>query len=1192
MPAILKNLPSAILIVSFMLATNAVATPMISEFMASNDDTLQLGDGSSPDWIEIHNPGTTSVDLDGWHLTGGDDLATRWTFPAGVTLAPGAYLLVYATGKDLSDPSAAMHTNFKLSDQGEYLALTQPSGEVAQEFSPTYPEQYSDVSYGFRQGPGEAVYFTTPTPGEPNGEPVLGFVKDTKFSVKRGFFDAPFQLEVTSGTPGASLYYTMDGSDPDLASAHVDAVDPDSPPVLTLAINSTTVVRAFAARTDFVSTNIDTQTYLFPDQVIAHSVMAPSITGHSVWGPQMRDALLEIPSISLITQEEIPDDEPSVANPREIPVSIEMIFPDGREGFQANAGVERFGGIYSLFPKKALRVSFKKIYGPKRLKFDLFSDTPYGGDTAVNSFNQIILRNGSHDALFHTGYPSPRDGAYVRNRYYFDRQLEMGHPSLRGKFVHVYLNGVYYGHYHLMERPTADHMATYEGGEEEDYDVMKGRSGISAVEGNRSAWDTLLNNDSNMESAEDYLDVDNYIDYMLLNFYGGNDHDWYPNHNWVAARKRETGGQYQFFMWDNDFLNRRLPIVNATDNGGPNNIFRDLKTDPEFQMRMADRARKYFFNGGILTKERVEADFNELGERISRTIIPETARWGTIPSRTYTPATFNAAIDWLATGFAENRTETVIQQMRGAGVYPDTRAPFFSQHGGEVPTNYSLRISHEVGDLYYTLDGSDPRLSGGMINPAAVSVGGPFTTTIAIPAGSDWTFDNSGTDHGSAWYASNFDDSGWAAGPAPLGFGRINDTIIATQVFAGLPRQVTFYCRRSFEIDNAATVARASLGLHADGGAIVYLNGTEILRDNMPEGTITPTTLATFDGNEGVFDTFEFDPGLLLDGTNLITVEVHNISAGSSDMVFDLELKVDRVKPAAVFSIAETTEVRARVLDNGEWSALNEATFYTDQAATSENLVISEINYHPGDGQGGDAEFVELMNVSNGTINLAGVAFTEGISYQFGDFDSLAPGQRIVLVSDEAAFKAAYGNDLAIGGVYTSRLANDGERLTLGGPGGTIIQTLRYNDKEPWPTSPDGTGNSLVLVAPAAARDPDLPQNWRPSRMPGGTPGSSDSIPYTGNSDEEILTYATGGTTGGVVETTGGTSIFEHFRIDGADDAAITVQVSADMVTWTEEGVNFLNQSVPENGATRMRWNLPVEAEIPTFARIVVSIHQ
>jgi hypothetical protein len=216
-----------------------------------------------------------------------------------------------------------------------------------------------------------------------------------------------------------------------------------------------------------------------------------------------------------------------------------------------------------MYPKQALRVSFKNIYGPSRLKFDLFSDTPYGGDDTTDSFNQITLRNGSQDSLFNSGYTSK--GIYSRGRYCYDRRIEMGHLSLRGKFVHVYHNGVYVGQYHMYERPTADFMSQYIGGEEEDYDIMKGRGGLVYMEGDFNengkldSWDDMKKtaNINDWEYIKENIDIDNLIDYLLLNFYGGNDHDWFGNHNWVAGRKREDGAKFKFFMWDNDFLNRR-----------------------------------------------------------------------------------------------------------------------------------------------------------------------------------------------------------------------------------------------------------------------------------------------------------------------------------------------------------------------------------------------------------------------------------------------------------------------------------------------------------------------------------------------------------------------------------------------------------------------------------------------------------
>ncbi len=1175
------------------------ADPVITEFMASNSKTLILEGRASPDWIEIHNPGDTGLDLAGWHLSDDDQDLSKWTFPLGSTIAAGAYLLVYASGDDTVDPGGEHHTNFELRDDGEFLALVRPEGTILQQFFPTYPKQYSDISYGLTPGEATYGYFQTPTPGNANNESVLGFVKDTAFSQKRGFYEEGFQLEITTPTPGSTIRYTIDGSTPGPASPQMAAPDPESPPVLSLTISTTTIVRAYAEKPGFVSTNVDTQTYLFLDGIIGAPTMSTAITGNAKWGPQMRDALLEIPSISLVTQEDIPTTP--IMSPPEIPVSIEMIMPDGGNGFQFDAGIERFGGQFTVYPKHALRVSFKALYGSKKLKFDLFSDTPYGGDTAVESFDQILLRNGSHDSIFSHHYPHSR-ATYIRNRYFFDRQIEAGHLSMRGKFVHVYLNGTYYGHFHLMERPNADFMATHLGGEEEDYDIMKGRSGIFVSQGEGTAWDYLVANRNNYDIVQDYMDLDSYIDYMLLNFYGGNEHDWYPQHNWVAGRKREPGGKFKFFMWDNDFLNRRGgnattgSTANTTDNGGPGNLLSALTQHEEFKIRLADRTQKHFFNGGMLTKERVKADFTELAERVSLTIIPETARWAAKAvefeprNPFYTPDTFQSSVDWIVDVNAETRSDVVIRQMRTAGIFPDLDAPAFNQHGGSVSPGFALQFTTDVGDTYYTTDGSDPRLPGGDINPDASLYLDDFTS---ITAGSDWKYSDVG-DLGTDWRAKDFDDGSWATGPAPLGFGRITNTTIATTVFAPSPRLLTFYARKSFEISGTEAITGASLEIHADGGSVVYLNGTEVIRDNMPpSGPITFATTATSDGNEGEFDSFTFDHSLLVEGSNTIAVEVHNVSTGSGDMVIDVALVGRRLNEAnAPLAIDTTTTVRARNLLDGEWSALNEATFLTGTPATPGNLVISEIHYHPSDGQGELSEYVELMNISDQTVNLAGVAFTQGITFSFDESATLAPGQRAVLVADPAAFVSAYGSGSTILGTYTSRLANGDERLTLSSPDGSPLQSLHYDDNTPWPSEPDGNGYSLVLISPGSAPNHELPQNWRTSVNLGGSPGASDSIPFVGDPQTDLLDYALGNSEAAGIRVINSIPVFEFPRVLGSDDAAVSVEVSSDLITWQTGEAVFLDQSEPIGNTTIMRWGFTTNGDDRLFVRLIVSLNE
>jgi len=169
---------------TYRLDPNASAsTPYISEFMASNTRTLADENGFFPDWIEIYNPSAFAVNLDGWSLTDNNNNLTKWKFPA-TNLPSGGFLVVFASGNNRRIPGARLHTDFQLTGGGEYLALVKPDGTtIASQFSPVFPQQVSDVSYGFAQAGSPpdysvstAVFFTAPTPGavNPGGSAVPG----------------------------------------------------------------------------------------------------------------------------------------------------------------------------------------------------------------------------------------------------------------------------------------------------------------------------------------------------------------------------------------------------------------------------------------------------------------------------------------------------------------------------------------------------------------------------------------------------------------------------------------------------------------------------------------------------------------------------------------------------------------------------------------------------------------------------------------------------------------------------------------------------------------------------------------------------------------------------------------------------------------------------------------------------------
>ena len=386
---------------------------------------------------------------------------------------------------------------------------------------------------------GPVGFLPQPSPGQANGTVIEGFVAATQFSVGRGFYDVPQTVEITTATSGTTLYYTTDGSQPE--PTNPDASVYTGP----LTITETTVLRAAAFRPGFLPSGVGTQTYVFVDDVARQPKMMASITKDDVWGPQLRDSLLAVPTISITAGNSALAREQLVAS--EIPVSVELLLPDGTEGFQLDAGLEHYGGhTLGNSPKKNIRLSFKAEYGSAKLSYDLF------GEGATDEFDQLLLRTGSHDNWFWT-HPAGNRGIYIRNRWASDRQLEMGQPAPHSRFVHVYVDGTYWGIHDLMERPNASFMASYFGGDKEDYDALNAGT---AVDGDATAWNALRCSTGDYDRLLQYLDAANYADYMLLQFYGGNDWDWSEAQNWTAARKREDGAGWKFFAWDSDLFLR------------------------------------------------------------------------------------------------------------------------------------------------------------------------------------------------------------------------------------------------------------------------------------------------------------------------------------------------------------------------------------------------------------------------------------------------------------------------------------------------------------------------------------------------------------------------------------------------------------------------------------------------------------
>ncbi len=761
----------------------------ITEFLASNGRGLVDADGDRPDWIELWNGGNTAVNLQGWSLT--DDAAQprKWVLPSA-SLPAGAYLVVFASGKNRTNHAAALHASFSLSADGEYLALFPPEGPAATEFAPGYPAQRADISYGTRAG--QRFYFNPPTPGAANVGGVGDFVADTRFSVDRGVFEQPFDLEITCATPGATIRYTTNGAPPTAGTGLVYAGP--------VRVARTTVMRAAAFKSGLQPSDVDTQTYLFLSDVIRQSPagavpwpewpapgsqsqtynygMDPRVVDSPLYAAQIVPALKALPSFSVVTTlSNLFDGATGIySNPGqdgrdwERPASLELLHADGRRGFQVDCGIRIRGGFSRSTgnPKHAFRFFFREAYGADKLRYPLHA----GG---VEEFDALDLRTfQNYSWSFDPGNGS--NGIFIRDVFSRDTQLAMGQQGERGNYYHLYINGVYWGIFNSCERPEANFGSVYFGGRPEDYDVIKVEAGpyaINATDGDLAAWTRLYNlckavTASNAEvtfwrvqgrnpdgarnpAYENLLEIDNLIDYMLVILFGGNLDAPISNflgntrpNNWYGLRDRSgANGGFRFISHDAEHTlldmnqNRVGPFAAGSDSvaySNPQYLWQQLWQSPTFRLRVADRIQRHFLNGGALTVAAAQGRFAARTNQLFLPVVAESARWG--DSKVSTPLTRDAnwlpAVNRVMNTYLPSRGNIVLAQLRAANLFPALAAPVMTPFGGTVEPGASLVLANPgAGAVVFTTDGSDPRANNGAESASSRRYTGPLALRSA-----------------------------------------------------------------------------------------------------------------------------------------------------------------------------------------------------------------------------------------------------------------------------------------------------------------------------------------------------------------------------------------------------------------------------------------------------------------------------
>jgi hypothetical protein len=951
-------------------------------------------------------------------------------------------------------------------------------------------------------------YFDVPTPGGPNQLGFPGVAPEPQYSHAPRARTSAFDLTLSVASATAQIRYTFDGTEPTAQSTLYTAP---------LPINVTRRLKAKSFESGLLPSRTVELFYVQLHSSIATASSDLPIVLLDTFGRGIGQGSL---------------------------TEVSAIFIDNQAGRASITGVPQFTGPCGLKIRGSSSTGFPK----KQYAFETWD--AYGDDKDF----PVLGFPAESDWILFAPYT---DKALMRDYLAYQWSNEIGRYAVRTKFCEVYLNtggGVmssshYQGLYIFMEkikrgedRVDIARLLASDNAEPEitgGYIIKKDRldpgdSGFGTSRGQTLAW---------YEPKEDEVSpaqlnwFRSYMNQFETALYGASFRDpvvgyqayidrdsWIDHHIMVEVTKNIDGFRLSTFyfkdrgkrldmgpVWDYNltlgnanYLNGWIATgwYNPQLGEGDYPYWRRLFQDPDFEQAYADRWGE--LRREVFTTERLLQTVDDAAAIINESQARNYQRWPVLGTYVwpnwFIATTWQQELNWMK-GWLEDRLE-----------WFDTNylpAPVFSQEGGALPPGgLGLVIAAQVGTVYYTADGSDPRLPGGAVSPSAIAVGesaqnvlvGAGVTPqirVLVPTG----------DLGTGWTGRLYGDGSWPAYPNALGVGYENGTGYESFIDVNVGAQMsginqTVYIRVPFTVADPAEVEFMTLKMRYDDGFVAFINGTQVASANAPAALSWNAAAAAQhdDAAAVIFENFAIpDPGsLLVAGTNVLAIQGLNAGLTSSDMLIEPEILASSAADLEPILVDSPSRIIARANLGAQWSAPTEGVFVDDVQVP---LRVTEVMYHPlsppsttglGDN---DLEFIEVQNIGFAAVDLLGVKFTEGIEFDFteGEVRTLEPGEYVVVVENREAFEALYaGVPVVIAGEYRGELENAGEPLMLMDGRGEVILDFAYEDT--WYPDTDGAGFSLHIIdsgMPTASWND--PVNWMPSGVIDGSPGRGES---------------------------------------------------------------------------------------------------
>lgn len=974
---------------SFALTANASA--YINEIMVRNSTAIINEDFNFEGWVEIYNSGEQNIDLSRCYFSDTDDDHFKWQIKSNTNLGPKQFAIFYFDELDRGN-----HASFKLDSDGGVLILTDPNGNELDRLK--YPKTFRNTSYGRTTDGAESLgHFLTPTSGQSNTSSVTNAqTKAPVFSQQGGFYNGNVSVSISSPNAAASIYYTTNGSEPKPTSG-MKYTGP-------VNINNTTVLRAIAVVDGEASSDVTTSTYFVGNNIpISTKVVSLATDRDYLFGDQLGALVVGTNGQEVPTKCGSMDRRANYMNDWDRPCNVE-IFDEGKvQRISQEVKVGVFGACSRTKPIKSIKVKANKVYGTNKLDYPIFNEKPN------LKWKSFVLRNSGNDfgrMLFRDGFLQSLAAS----------NMDLDHQAYEPAVVFV--NGEYYGMLGIRERTNKDFIYSNYGLDEDEICIEETSARAEECDSYKEVLNIANNQGASYDEINKIIDVEEMLNYFTTEIYYCNE-DWSEGN--IKAWKRNQDGKWRWILYDTDYSTSLYGDYLTTDGftyAAKCNFFPNMIRNQDIKKRLMNKFTVHA--GTTFAEEHVsavmdsmiglvhdEADyfFNFLLNKK----INEGSSWRGECEKVRNFIT--ARPDFLFKHVASNLNVGEPAPIRFCS---DTKGAAYDLNGFDIINKTDFRS-------YY--------FKNQPLNVKAIAPDGyrfknweVCKEKYILASGANWKYlyQNSAID--ANWKTANFDDNAWSQGPAPLGTGM--NYFVKTNIsngsqnqggnpagpgqggfgggfggggfdfggggfdfggggfggfggWGGTPANTTSYLRNTFNIANLSATGDLFCTMKANDGVVIYVNGREAYRFNIPTNIQLSDTLhAELEMDSYATRQFYIKKEFLVEGVNTIAVELHSANKSAS-VGFDIAIQ-DSKNSLEVIGNSAQQNYTTTLSD----SLTLKAVFEADPTWSPDNikLYLNEIciaNKQYVDDYREDDDWIEIYNDGTSPVDLGGMFISD-----------------------------------------------------------------------------------------------------------------------------------------------------------------------------------------------------------------------